>query len=337
LTSATGWRPWLAARLVTLARAYFTVLAAWALARLLFGDRWPVLYMFNAMAELYFAPLPLIGLVALLARRRDVWIGFCVTLLVFAALFGRQWLPKTPAARAATPTLTVMSSNLLGFNDQPEAVVAALRAAQADVVALQELNPAIAAAVASALREEYPYQWLDPRDGVEGSGVISRHPLRPTGESLPGPWVGTPHVMELDLDGHRVTFVRFHAWAGVMNSAMREQQARRLSEFAAAHPGPLIVAGDLNATSTNVAYGIVMHALHDSWPEAGWGFGHTFPGADSFGSSRPLVGGVPAPMWMVRIDYVFHSDDFAAVAARLGPHDGYSDHRPVIVELALKE
>jgi endonuclease/exonuclease/phosphatase (EEP) superfamily protein YafD len=337
LGNAIRVRAWLTARLVTLARVYLTALTAWALARLLLGDRSPVLYMLNALAEFYFWPLPAALVIGLAARRREVWAGSLAGLALFAALYGRQWLPKPVPVRAAGAHVVVMTSNLLGFNDHAEAVVAALRAANADVVALQELNPVNAAAIAHELRGVYPYQVLDPLDGVEGSGVISRFPLRRTGETLPGPWVGIPHVLALEVEGQAVTFVRFHAWAGVMNSPMREQQARALAAFAAAHAGPLIVAGDLNAAVTNAAYTLLAGRLQDGWPEAGWGFGHTFPGAASFGSSRPVVGGVAAPMWMVRIDYVFHSDALTAVAARLGPHDGYSDHRPVMVELVLKE
>jgi endonuclease/exonuclease/phosphatase (EEP) superfamily protein YafD len=37
----------------------------------------------------------------------------------------------------------------------------------------------------------------------------------------------------------------------------------------------------------------------------------------------------------VRIDYVFYSSHWRAAAARLGPWDGGSDHRPVVAELAL--
>jgi len=46
--------------------------------------------------------------------------------------------------------------------------------------------------------------------------------------------------------------------------------------------------------------------------------------------------GFDVPRWLVRIDYVFHSRDWRAVAARTGRIDRKSDHRPVIATLVLK-
>jgi hypothetical protein len=40
-------------------------------------------------------------------------------------------------------------------------------------------------------------------------------------------------------------------------------------------------------------------------------------------------------MWVLRIDYIFHSRHWQARSARIGPWDGVSDHRPVIATLVL--
>jgi hypothetical protein len=149
-------------------------------------------------------------------------------------------------------------------------------------------------------------------------------------------FVGTPMTVEIDIRGTRIGFVNFHTYAGPVYTEMREKQAQALVEFAAEHPGPLIFVGDLNATDQNKAYAIISPTMHDAWREAGWGFGHTFPGKPTpdVGGSRPVVLGLPVPMWLVRIDYIFHSDSFITLDARLGPDDGGSDHRPVVARLA---
>jgi len=70
-----------------------------------------------------------------------------------------------------------------------------------------------------------------------------------------------------------------------------------------------------------------------------FGFSYSFPGASRAttpGSSRPQVLGVDLPQWLIRIDYVFCSYDWQPIDARIGPWDGYSDHRPVIAEVALR-
>jgi endonuclease/exonuclease/phosphatase (EEP) superfamily protein YafD len=161
--------------------------------------------------------------------------------------------------------------------------------------------------------------------------------LAPTGESLPGPWLGVPHVLRVQAPGGPLTLVRFHAHSGIYRVREREQAAEVLAAYAASHPDPLIVAGDLNATGLSTAHRIITRRLRDAWEERGHGLGHTFPGAASPGSSRPRIVGFLVPMWLIRIDYIFYSGDFAAQSAALGPWDGTSDHRPVIADLVLTD
>ena len=115
----------------------------------------------------------------------------------------------------------------------------------------------------------------------------------------------------------------------------RERQAQALADFAATHPEPLIALGDFNATPASVAHTTMSRVLADSWIEAGWGPGHTFPGAASPGSSRPRIAGILVPQWLLRIDYVFHSHQWQTLGAWIGPWDAVSDHRSVVVRLAI--
>ena len=124
----------------------------------------------------------------------------------------------------------------------------------------------------------------------------------------------------------RHTAVRDNRMLTVMNY---NAYARNLSSET-----PLIVAGDANATDLSDAYAFLSDDLVDSWREAGAGFGHTYPS-----SSSP---GIPAlnlrfPNWLVRIDYIFHSEHWEAIDARVAPSSGGSDHRAVIAELVLRQ
>jgi endonuclease/exonuclease/phosphatase (EEP) superfamily protein YafD len=92
--------------------------------------------------------------------------------------------------------------------------------------------------------------------------------------------------------------------------------------------GPQLVMGDLNQTEWSSSYPLVATELGDSFREAGWGFGHTFPSDLAWTHldiSLPLL----------RIDYVFHSSDLLVEEAHVGPAGG-SHHLPVSVALGFR-
>lgn len=101
----------------------------------------------------------------------------------------------------------------------------------------------------------------------------------------------------------------------------------RLEQRVAAYKGPLILAGDGNATPFTPEVAALQRQLHDSWEEAGFGLGATFPVP-----SRRI--GLFGP-W-VRIDYIFHNAAFAAIAASRVDDVSGAGHYPVSAELILK-
>jgi endonuclease/exonuclease/phosphatase (EEP) superfamily protein YafD len=239
-----------------------------------------------------------------------------------------------------------MSYNLLGWNQHTAQIVAALRASGADLIALQELNPEVGAAIARDLALEYPYQALELRYGVAGMGVISRYPLHAPDRQLPGGhWIGPPQLLSVAFGDQIVDLANIHAvsfgnctLAEIEGSLReRERQAQLVANLAHAGARPLIVMGDFNMTERSVAYALLTAALTDAWRAGGHGLGHTFPGAAGAHSSRPSVLGIPVPMWLIRIDYVFHSRHWRTLSARIGPWDGGSDHRPVLATLELQQ
>jgi endonuclease/exonuclease/phosphatase family metal-dependent hydrolase len=70
---------------------------------------------------------------------------------------------------------------------------------------------------------------------------------------------------------------------------------------------------------------------HDSYREAGWGLGFTFPANGPYATS--VFQWIPP---LVRLDYIFHDAAFEAVEARVWPTSGGSDHLPVFAALALR-
>jgi endonuclease/exonuclease/phosphatase (EEP) superfamily protein YafD len=113
----------------------------------------------------------------------------------------------------------------------------------------------------------------------------------------------------------------------------REQEAEILAGLAS-QTESVIMGGDANTNSLSDAYKTITGVLTDAYRAAGFGLGHTFPGSTTPGSDRPHIGRLYVPAWVMRIDYVFHSDDWPTVSARTAHIDGVSDHRGVIAELA---
>jgi endonuclease/exonuclease/phosphatase (EEP) superfamily protein YafD len=75
------------------------------------------------------------------------------------------------------------------------------------------------------------------------------------------------------------------------------------------------------------------NVYRDAYREAGAGFGHTFPAPrDGQRSGLPL-----GLRFTVRLDYVYHSTHFRAIAARVAEWDGGSDHLAVVATLAWNE
>lgn len=325
---------------------YFILLFTWLVAHTLSGDQIPFLAAINMLAVYLFFPLPLIILVAVPLQRTGIWIAIALATGAFAWMWGGLFVPKgadqasNPGSR---PTLTVMSYNLLGHHSFADAIIANILAEGADLVLMQELNPEVATAIENDLIEAYPYQILQPVKGVAGMGAISRYPISASGEELSGEWPYVPQILDLKWQGEVIKVINFHmvpttsAGAQVITSTfhLRELQARSVINYAR-QAGPLIIGGDANATPHSDVHRLLTRELVDAWQSAGFGLGHTFPGSDIPGSSRPNIAGRPVPMWLARIDYVFHSSHWETVQARVARFDGVSDHRGVVAELVLK-
>lgn len=330
---------WLGIGLSAAVGAYLLGLGAWFLLWQIAGDANSWLFTLNAIAIYLFAPLPLALGIAVLRRNLSLIAGSVVAAAVFAWLWGGLFWPGGQDDPEGL-MLTVMTYNLLGSNEHAESIIPALRESDADIIALSELNTTVGAAIGRELASEYPYQVLAPEVGVSGGGVISRFPISPlAGELEDAYWASDPDVLDVDFRGEHILLVRAHSSSGALSVGHRERQAHLISDLAASAQLPLIVLGDFNATDVNESHHILTEHLQDTWREVGSGLGNTFPGASrdvSPGSDRPDLFGINFPKWLIRIDYVFCSYDWQPIDARIGPWDGYSDHRPVIAEVALR-
>src|SRR5690606_17722338 len=187
--------------------------AAWYPVYLTLGDTHWWMFVINSVAPYLFVPVPLVLLVALLTRRWILVVAALLPALVFAMLFGQLFLPrslKTPTVPASAPSMTLLSYNLHAWNDDADAIARALLAAEADVIALQELAPEMAEALVDRLGGEFPYQDLVLRDGWGGLGVFSRVPLSPVRERVGGTGARNPQVTTVHLAWGDTTLINVH-------------------------------------------------------------------------------------------------------------------------------
>lgn len=333
---------------IALSDLYFALFFIWFVLSTFTHGRFAWVSLMNMFAFQVFLFLLPGALAGAIFRLRRLQVAAGVAVLLFLFMFGRYFLPKSQTALATSGSLKVMTYNALAFAPDPAATVNIIRAENADIVILQETNFKVAGLLEKEMKGVYPYQIHYPSDVPLGTSVVSKYPFTKIDEELPSVWVGKPILLQVDWSGQKINVVDFHmvptslptiAHPASFNQITdaRKDEASALIRFLQAHPGPAIVAGDMNDVFLNDPHIMLVNSgLQDAWQEAGFGLGNTYPGNKSPGTSRVHVGEFYVPEWMLRIDYIFASPEWDVVSATLAQTDGYSDHRGVIATLHLK-
>ena len=182
-------------------------------------------------------------------------------------------------------TVRVVSANLWYGRADPDAV-ASLAIQHADILAVQELTPKLADAIsASGIGSAFPYHALRAREGPAGVGIWSRYPIL-RGEEYDEFWLGliVAQVRIPDTAGE-VTIVATHMSAPQQDplEGWRTDLAKlgdTLRKIAASSDGPVLLAGDLNATPDNLEFRkLLRDGYRDSAEQAGAGLTRTYPTA----------------------------------------------------------
>lgn len=217
--------------------------------------------------------IPVLALAAVLRRSRLALLAVLLPVLVWAAMFGRAWLPS---GAGGTVALRVASQNLRVGNPDPVATVTALATTEPDLIGLQEVDGDIQGSAATALRDRYPYRAAEStvalwsrfpiRDNVAvDTGMGWNRALRAVVETPQGDV--TVYVVHLGSARAGDTATRDHT-VGMLAGALRQDPAQRL-----------IVLGDFNTASTDRAISPLTDLLADAQADAGRGLGFTWPAA----------------------------------------------------------
>ena len=232
---------------------------------------------------------------------------------------------------AASFALKVCTINVLTQNMQYDRIIAALKKADPDIIAVLELGTTLERKLMAEFRNIYPHRVMEPNDsGNFGIGLLSKLPLQDarifklSTAQLPSiqataRWNGqTLHLMAT----HPIPPVNSQYFAARNDHLNRlAERIRNLNEDSAGQP--VIVLGDLNLTPWSPIYAdfLQQSSLKDSL------------GGDGISSLRPTWYRWPWFPFGLILDHGFASPNLVCTRRSVLEDIG-SDHRPVLLEYA---
>jgi endonuclease/exonuclease/phosphatase (EEP) superfamily protein YafD len=260
-----------------------------------------------------------VGIAWSLALKRPRWIRvLCLaSLLVNAAAL---YLAKGDPVYAATAgeRLHVVSLNVHAGNSDKAQVLDYLRATDADVFFLMEVDAEWAAALAE-LATTHPHHLLWPQGDNFGLALFSRVPLQSL-EITHTSERGTPSIRaRLTHAGQELAILGVHPPPplGQQLSHIRDTQLANTAAMVASLDVPVLVVGDLNATPWS--YGLRL--LRDRTT-----LGHRSPDPSWTPTWNTAI------VFAVPIDHALVTPPLVVAHRRIGPDVG-SDHRPQILDI----
>jgi endonuclease/exonuclease/phosphatase (EEP) superfamily protein YafD len=256
--------------------------------------------------------------------RRVAVICSLLTLLLNAVLIGQlAWTADISAAPLAKDFhLQVVSFNVLTSNTQTDRVLAYLRAADADVIMLMEVDAAWERAL-EPLSQSHPHHLVESRQDNFGIALFSRVPL----EKLEITQLGNAEVPSIEahlkLSGHDFIILGTHPLPpiGPEYSWQRNEQLTAIAARVRASQQPTLVIGDLNATPWSHGMKLI---------QAGGTLGYRSvqpPWAPTWYGSKAMA---------IPIDHALATAPLVIESRSVGPDLG-SDHRPLLIDLRWAE
>lgn len=328
---------------------YLLFMLAYLVLRLTVGDGNTRLALVNSFAYLLFIPLPLLLILAFIARSRMALLRLLPVLLVVLVWIGPRFLPKPIVSARETKTIRVFTANTWVSNSLPDLLETRLRESDADVLCIEEVKPNFATEHLPKFQPLYPYQTVQPDPTRPGDTyILSRYPILDV-KTIDLGIAGFPNPQRavIQIDSHMLAVYAVHmAWplnedaveaTGLnyyvqlmlaFDDHLRNQQIDNLITYLKAEPLPYVVAGDFNMSDFSATYGKLAAMMHDSFIEDGQGLG----------GSWPVTTHNNMPKWLpplIRIDYIWHSNELRTIRAWQGAETG-SDHLPLLAELAFE-
>jgi endonuclease/exonuclease/phosphatase (EEP) superfamily protein YafD len=265
------------------------------------------------------------AIVAAALRRPRLAAMSSLSALIALAPTMWSYRPKTTPS-VAGETIRVMSINLYAFSRNADDLLAQVRAADPDVLVLEEFTPFHEEVLQRGIGVDYPYQCLEARMSPRGLAVFSRIPLdAPVNVIMDGFRAQIRVVARIGQQ--RVAIYALHprspqsVWAVIVNRLETNDLLDQLKRETL----PTILAGDFNFTETTANAAALRSAgLRSTHDLAGHGRGSTWPMLPRWRAWLPGV----------RIDHIFLTPSLTCTRDAVGGFDG-SDHLPIYADIGL--
>ena len=251
---------------------------------------------------------------ALLFAAASLWCSFGVITPAFAH-------SQPPAGNEV---VKIMSFNVLGENNQHEAVIDRIKQHDPDVLTILEYTHNWPWALQS-LNDIYPYRLEQPRWHGFGIAIFSKRPFTKssvtqiTEDATDNPFL----TLDIEVDGRPLRLAGLHLLSPMHRDRLkvRNRQLAEIGKILVQRDVPTIVMGDFNCTPWSPFLSDFMKQadLRDSRN----GFGYQA----SWNALRPLLS--------IPIDHALVSPEIHVHSRKLGDFAG-SDHLPVVFEVSLK-
>lgn len=287
-------------------------------------------------------------------------LAFALVMVLIINHYGMMLLPEMSWGRSKD-SMTILTYNIHGRGEeqQREEIARIAKKERPDFVFVQEISSADRKILRSLMESDYPHQlWADRFENYTGGVIFSRIPFVYADNiniknSITKSHTNMNHV-KVDWQGREIHLFNVHLTHGaaplIRFLVGRKSYDELASETGRAHrrhldeaqeiirrvmsvDGPIILAGDMNASPNGFLYHEYCRYLDNSFASAGWGLGGTFGYAS-------LAGNLPQPLRrllfdFLRIDHLFCSPHFNVESATVLPYAA-SDHRPLLVRISLR-
>ncbi len=280
---------------------------------------WP-LDLFAHFRLHYCALFSALAIALLYVGRRILAIASLVGAVVSAIpVVSYVWIPAQPAS-ARSEAFRVVSINVWFRNHDYARIAEYLRTTNADAIVMQEATRPAAMRL-QALLPAYRYAHID--NEWHGAAVFSKWPLAAAASRPLAMYGSRAAYVQIDWRGSRFALLGVHLhWPlGARNARARNEELVVVSALARAQTGPLLVVGDFNTTQWSHHFQNAVRTSDLSDCARGQQVATSWPSYASW------IG--------IRIDHCLASRHWRVIDMRTGPHVG-SDHRPLIVDLALE-